>query len=248
MLFQYGRHKRRLIYSVKYYHSKQTHILENQAKYYGRHKRRLTYSVKDHHSKQTNLLENESKHYGRQQRRLIYFSKISPVTLSSKETHIAENKSRIYCTPNSKCTDPALPWPKHFTTHRWRLTVMLLCRFCKKFLANVRNDTSTGNGIFDQIIKFFVSSNSNPQMLRLTFRSLVVVTASSKTPAVIYSRTLAQYTAAVAPTLPFADNWDFNRRWIRPTGNYNKSKQFSLNIAGMLWSSCSKGYLNYYKA
>lgn len=35
-------------------------------------------------------------------------SKISPFTLSSKQTHITENKTRIYCTPNSKCTDPAL--------------------------------------------------------------------------------------------------------------------------------------------
>nr|DAD27064.1 TPA_asm: hypothetical protein HUJ06_028532 [Nelumbo nucifera] len=76
-----------------------------------------------------------------------------------------------------------------------------------------------------------VSSSSSPLMasckclgvIRLTFRSLLALPANSNTSAVRYSKIAAQYTAAVAPTLPFAVILDFRRRWIRPTGNCNKT-------------------------
>ena len=72
-----------------------------------------------------------------------------------------------------------------------------------------------------------VSSSSSPLIascrclgvIRFTFRSLLALPASSNTSAVRYSRIAAEYTAAVAPTLPFAAIRDFRRRWIRPTGN-----------------------------
>ena len=56
-------------------------------------------------------------------------------------------------------------------------------------------------------------------MIRFTFKSLLALPASSKTSAVRYSKMAAEYTAAVAPTLPFAVTLDFRRRWILPTGN-----------------------------
>ncbi|KAK8320550.1 hypothetical protein V6Z12_A12G044700 [Gossypium hirsutum] len=57
-----------------------------------------------------------------------------------------------------------------------------------------------------------VSSSSSPRIasckclgvIRLTFRSLLALPASFSTSAVKYSRIAAVYTAAVAPTLPFA--------------------------------------------
>jgi hypothetical protein len=48
---------------------------------------------------------------------------------------------------------------------------------------------------------------------------LLAFPASSKTSAVRYSRMAAEYTAAVAPTLPFAAARDFSSLCIRPTGN-----------------------------
>ena len=101
-----------------------------------------------------------------------------------------------------------------------------------------------------------VSSSSSPLIasckclgvIRLTLISLLAFPASSKTSAVRYSRIAAEYTAAVAPTLPFADTLDFNRRWIGPTGNCNKNKQSSQHITGILWSSFLQEYLNCYKA
>lgn len=82
-----------------------------------------------------------------------------------------------------------------------------------------------------------VSSSSSPRIascrcrgvIRFTFRSLLALPANSNTSAVKYSRMAAEYTAAVAPTLPLAVTLDFRSRWIRPTGNciwkiYDRSK------------------------
>ena len=115
----------------------------------------------------------------------------------------------------------------------------------------MRDDTSTYNGTFDQSIKLFVSSNSKLQMpWGDTFNLDIFVGISCQllTSAVRYSRIAAEYTAAVAPTLPFADTLDFNRRWIGPTRNCNKNKQSSQHITGILWSSFLQEYLNCYKA
>jgi hypothetical protein len=65
-------------------------------------------------------------------------------------------------------------------------------------------------------------------VMRFTLRSLLAFPASSRISAVRYYRTAAAYTAAVAPTRPFA--WllsFFSRRWMRPTGN---CKEVSYNI------------------
>ncbi|KAI4337352.1 hypothetical protein L6164_015780 [Bauhinia variegata] len=65
-----------------------------------------------------------------------------------------------------------------------------------------------------------VSSSSSPRIascrclgvIRFTFRSLLALPANSNTSAVRYSRIAAEYTAAVAPTLPLAVTLDFRRR------------------------------------
>ena len=65
-----------------------------------------------------------------------------------------------------------------------------------------------------------VSSSSSPRMascrwrgvIRFTFRSLLAFPANSKTSAVKYSKMAAEYTAAVAPTLPLAATLDFSSR------------------------------------
>ncbi|KAF7830255.1 3-ketoacyl-CoA synthase 1 [Senna tora] len=65
-----------------------------------------------------------------------------------------------------------------------------------------------------------VSSSSSPGIarwrclgvMRFTLRSLLALPANSNTCAVRYSRIAAEYTAAVAPTLPFAVTLDFRRR------------------------------------
>lgn len=75
-----------------------------------------------------------------------------------------------------------------------------------------------------------VSSSSSPRIaswrclgvIRFTFRSLLALPANSNTSAVRYSKIAAEYTAAVAPTLPLAWTLVFKRRWIRPTGNCRK--------------------------
>lgn len=72
-----------------------------------------------------------------------------------------------------------------------------------------------------------VSSSSSPLIasckclgvIRFTFRSLLAFPASSNTSAVRYSKIAAVYTAAVAPTRPFAATLDFSWRWTLPTGN-----------------------------
>lgn len=77
-----------------------------------------------------------------------------------------------------------------------------------------------------------VSSSSSPLIancrclgvILFTFRSLLAFPASSSTSAVRYSRIAAEYTAAVAPTRPWAAVLDFRWRWIRPTGNWIHSK------------------------
>lgn len=77
-----------------------------------------------------------------------------------------------------------------------------------------------------------VSSSSSPRIasckclgvIRFTFRSLLAFPASSNTSAVRYSKIAAEYTAAVAPTLPFAVVLSFSNRWIRPTGNCRASQ------------------------
>nr|GMD82696.1 3-ketoacyl-CoA synthase 1 [Ipomoea batatas] len=65
-----------------------------------------------------------------------------------------------------------------------------------------------------------VSSSSSPRIasckclgvIRFTFRSLLAFPASSNTSAVRYSKIAAEYTAAVAPTLPFAVVRSFSNR------------------------------------
>nr|GLL45221.1 3-ketoacyl-CoA synthase 1 [Ipomoea trifida] len=65
-----------------------------------------------------------------------------------------------------------------------------------------------------------VSSSSSPRIasckclgvIRFTFRSLLAFPASSNTSAVRYSKIAAEYTAAVAPTLPFAVVLSFSNR------------------------------------
>lgn len=105
-----------------------------------------------------------------------------------------------------------------------------------------------------------VSSSSSPRIascrclsvMRLTFSSLLALPASSKTSAVSHSKIAAEYTAAVAPTLPWAATLDLRRRWIRPTGNCKfRCKRlslcwttstffFSVNTEGWRWiDTCS---------
>ncbi len=82
-----------------------------------------------------------------------------------------------------------------------------------------------------------VSSSSSPRMasckcrgvIRFTFKSLLAFPASSSTSAVKYSKIAAEYTAAVAPTLPLAAARDFKSRWIRPTGNCRITKTHNPN-------------------
>lgn len=78
-----------------------------------------------------------------------------------------------------------------------------------------------------------VSSSSSPRMascrcrgvILFTFRSLLALPASSSTSAVRYSRMDAKYTAAVAPTRPFAEILVLRCRWIRPTGNWSQANK-----------------------
>lgn len=75
-----------------------------------------------------------------------------------------------------------------------------------------------------------VSTSSSPRMasckclgvMRLTFKSLLAFPANSNTSAVRYSNIAAVYTAAVAPTLPFAATLNFSSRCTLPTGNCTK--------------------------
>lgn len=72
-----------------------------------------------------------------------------------------------------------------------------------------------------------VSNSSSPRIasckclgvIRFTLRSLEAFPASSRTSAVKYSKIAALYTAAVAPTRPWAGTRDFKNLWILPTGN-----------------------------